>query len=1550
MFFTLWRAFRSSRTKRFSRHDRGRKPYRPALESLEDRLAPATITWRGPNNGDWAVPANWDLSRIPVASDDVVIASANATVIHSSGTDTVNSLSDGQNLTISGGALTVSNGFTQAAFRTLAAISGGSFTGNGATTFDGASLFASGGGKINLPGAASYTNTTTDSYQHRTWHVDGSGSMLNLGNLTTITNGLNYDALLTIEAVKASDGTSGTIDLHSVTKIQDGTGGDTRFRRINVTADGTGALVNLSALTSFTGTTRFDQFSYSTLTASNGGTVQVPALTTLNLAQINYDGTGTLPTAQITTFTYSYANIKGGPPSFAGVTTIQGSVFGVDKVSVTLPAATTINEAQFFISGGGLLALPMATSYTNTTYDSYFHRTWQVSGAGSKLDLSHLTTITNGLNYDALLAIQAVKASDGTSGTIDLSRVMKIQDATGGDTRYRRINVTADGTGALVDLSALTSFTGTTRFGEFYYSTLTASNGGTVQVPALTTLNMAQINYDGTGTLPTAQFTSFTYSYANIKGGPPSFAGVTTIQGSVFGVDRVSVTLPAATAINEAQFFVSGGGMLALPAALSYMNMTYDSYFHRTWQVSGAGSKLDLSHLTTITNGTNYDALLTIQAVKASDGTSGTIDLSRVMKIQDATGGDTRFRRINVTADGTGALVDLSALTSFTGTTRFDQFSYSTLTASSGGTVQVPALATLNLAQINYDGTGTLPTAQITTFTYSYANIKGGPPSFVGVTTIQGSVFGVDRVSVTLPAATTINEAQFFVSGGGTLALPAAFSYTNTTYDSYFHRTWQVSGAGSKLDLSHLTTITNGLNYDALLTIQAVKASDGTSGTIDLSGVMKIQDGTGGDTRFRRINVTADGTGALVNLSALTSFTGTTRFNQFYYSTLTASNGGAIKNLSLDTLNMVALNLDGTGALSTGQIVNLTFSAVTMSGTAPDFSSLMDASGTVFTVDMVAVTMANVTKIDGVSMTVTGGGQLMMVAANSYTNTTYDKSFHRSWHADGPGSAIALPNLTFISNGTNYDAEFYLRATLGGKIDLPSVTRMVDGESGDDRYRAIFITADGNGSSINLPGLSLLSNTSRGDQFQYTTVKATNNASITLGSGTTSLLGDVNVVLTNNATIFAGTLDLGERSLLNGTGTLAGNLSISNGTAQVAGTNDFVTVGGTYTQTFGTLTGAGNLTVNGLLTWSGGTMSGSGKTAARGGLAISGDANKVLDGRTVDNFGAGTWTGIGNVIFNNGARFNNLIGATLDAQSDATLQLGTGAAPSFLNAGTFSKSNTQGLPTIVAIPFNNTGTVRVSAGTLNLSGAFTNFANNTLTGGTYIVAGTLQFTNANIVTNAATIVLDGSGPGQVLDQNSNNGLANFATNRGSFTMQNGARLTTVATITNAGIMAIGAGCTFTAGGGYTQTGGTTTLSGGTLTASGLVDIQVGVLSGSGSINADVRNNGRIDVGGAGVAGQLTINGNYLQTAAGVLNIDIGGYGAGTGYDRLMVSGSANLDGTLNVFLINGFTPMSGNAFQIVTCGVAVNGTFATVNADPLFMPPIYNPMDVTLAV
>src|SRR5262249_907316 len=88
-----------------------RRPTGPRLEGLEDRLAPAAVSWDGGGaDTRWANALNWSNNLVPTAADDVTInAGAGVTVLHDTGTDTVNSLQcqSAALLRITGGSLTL---------------------------------------------------------------------------------------------------------------------------------------------------------------------------------------------------------------------------------------------------------------------------------------------------------------------------------------------------------------------------------------------------------------------------------------------------------------------------------------------------------------------------------------------------------------------------------------------------------------------------------------------------------------------------------------------------------------------------------------------------------------------------------------------------------------------------------------------------------------------------------------------------------------------------------------------------------------------------------------------------------------------------------------------------------------------------------------------------------------------------------------------------------------------------------------------------------------------------------------------------------------------------------------------------------------------------------------------------------------------------------------------------------------------------------------------------------------------------------------------------
>lgn len=189
---------------------------------------------------------------------------------------------------------------------------------------------------------------------------------------------------------------------------------------------------------------------------------------------------------------------------------------------------------------------------------------------------------------------------------------------------------------------------------------------------------------------------------------------------------------------------------------------------------------------------------------------------------------------------------------------------------------------------------------------------------------------------------------------------------------------------------------------------------------------------------------------------------------------------------------------------------------------------------------------------------------------------------------------------------------------------------------------------------------------------------------------------------------------------------------IASGTA----TLDFDTSIDMLTHSGGTLTGSGNLTVSGATAWSGGTQGGSGATTFAGTLAMTGAGAKVIGARTLIASDT-AWTG--NTAHNNGGisigssgSFNNTGTFTDTNAFDDTISGGG----TFNNAGTYDKQTAT--LTTIGVGFNNTGTVHVDAGTLQLNTAHTN------QGLIQVAAGATMFGNNATFVNAGTFSGDGT--------------------------------------------------------------------------------------------------------------------------------------------------------------------------------------------------------------
>jgi hypothetical protein len=501
-------------------------------------------------------------------------------------------------------------------------------------------------------------------------------------------------------------------------------------------------------------------------------------------------------------------------------------------------------------------------------------------------------------------------------------------------------------------------------------------------------------------------------------------------------------------------------------------------------------------------------------------------------------------------------------------------------------------------------------------------------------------------------------------------------------------------------------------------------------------------------------------------------------------------------------------------------------------------------------------------------------------------------------------------------------------------------------------------------------------------------VSLDNNVALTLGSGITVHGQNGNI----GATFFVGptgTLTVAGGATIQ-TDVAIGTLALTaattnNGTLQALnGGTLALDAAGSGSGTITTDTGNGSQVTQNGVTVSGNTIAGefvpsnsannilSGVTIdATGVVDISGAVERVTSGLTLNGtinlkadsflgFGVGsgeaiTVSGTGGIVLdgnvNNSVSLDNSVALTLGAGITVSGQNGSigtarfaGPTGTLVNNGTINDNVAGGTFSITPSSFTNNGTIQTATATSTVdvaTGNFANFSGTTLTGGTYNLVGTFKFPGANIVTDAANIILDGASS-LILDHNntSNNGLANFAANAaaGSFTLKDGQSFTTSGSFGNAGSLTVdaaGGNDTFTVTGTYTQSGGSTTfVKGGALAASNLtVTLAGGTLQGTGTITGNVSNSGATVSPGVNsnpkAAGTLSIFGRYSQLAGGTLALKVGGTsGPGTNYDELLVSGIASLNGTITASIFNNYTPVPNDAIPNVMHFASVSGDFS----------------------
>jgi len=121
-----------------------------------------------------------------------------------------------------------------------------------------------------------------------------------------------------------------------------------------------------------------------------------------------------------------------------------------------------------------------------------------------------------------------------------------------------------------------------------------------------------------------------------------------------------------------------------------------------------------------------------------------------------------------------------------------------------------------------------------------------------------------------------------------------------------------------------------------------------------------------------------------------------------------------------------------------------------------------------------------------------------------------------------------------------------------------------------------------------------------------------------------------------------------------------------------------------------------------------------------------------------------------------------------------------------------------------------------------------------------------------------------------------------------------------------------------------------------LSASSAVINTNALLAGNGMISATtIQNYGTISPGLS--IGSITGNAMLVMGNSGTVSFELAGYGAGSGFDQLYLSGGIAVGGTLRVERVRGFVPKTGDSFKLIPCGPITGSNFGALDFPPWFV-------------
>lgn len=330
----------------------------------------------------------------------------------------------------------------------------------------------------------------------------------------------------------------------------------------------------------------------------------------------------------------------GGVTAETGGTVLMPNVTALDGVSLSVNADANVDLAQLTSITAGSVTLRKRTNdltgLTNftgrlTANDSRLeltnltvlyvtnHHVYIQADEGSQIDLSQ---VTNAVMTGWTLSLYAYNGS-----RIDLSRLPVPQ---GGP-----IYTDARGLDSLVDFSG---FTGLWHANDSV--SLVASSGGTVAIPNVTETRGVSFFLNDNANVPLAQLRSFSEGYIRLIMQTNVFAGLTNFTGTMDCNSQSRAEFPGLTQLNATNYSVAF--------------------------LAQSGGVVDLSRVT--------NAVAKPHSLSLSASYGGRIEIPNLETIVAG--------QVDVRADGTDAVVDLSSLTGF-----FSDNNSSSLRTTSGGVI-----------------------------------------------------------------------------------------------------------------------------------------------------------------------------------------------------------------------------------------------------------------------------------------------------------------------------------------------------------------------------------------------------------------------------------------------------------------------------------------------------------------------------------------------------------------------------------------------------------------------------------------------------------------------------------------------------------------------------------------------------------------------------------------------------------------------------------------------------------------------------------------------